>query len=181
MRSIHVSKSEVLRGDVPETFDDFVRHRSLALLRLAYLLTGDRASAEDLLQTSLEKAYLRWRRICGLEHPEAYVRQMLVHGATDRGRGLRRWGQEMLSDSDAPDAGSLGQVEDRDQLMRALKRLPKRQRAVIVLRYWDGLSEQEAAALLGCSIGTVKSQASRGLARLRQDLYEPIGDGKRDQ
>lgn len=176
MRSRSVSQNPAEGRDAPPTFDDFVRHRSLALLRLAYLLTGDQSSAEDLLQTALEKAYRRWRHIGGLENPEAYLRQMLVYGATDRWRRLRRSTQEILSRPIASDVGrDFAQVDDRDQLMRALRGLPKRQRAVIVLRYWEGLSESETADSLGCSVGTVKSHASRGMARLREELYEPAG------
>jgi RNA polymerase sigma-70 factor (sigma-E family) len=152
-------------------FTDFVRGRSTALLRTAVLLTGgDRGHAEDLLQGVLERMYARWRRI--RVSPEAYARQALVHAAVNRSRGRRRRPELPLPDPDAGAAtgdGTVG-VEQRDLLVRALLTLPPRQRAVLVLRYFDDLSEADTAAALGCSVGTVKSTASRGLARLREHL-----------
>jgi RNA polymerase sigma-70 factor (sigma-E family) len=157
----------------PETnvpFEDFVRYRSAALFRTALLLTGqDRAEAEDLLQGALERAYRRWGRICRAGDPERYVRRILANASTDRWRRLRRRPERELP----PDATGLvesdhaADVVERDFLLRALAGLPPRQRAVLVLRYFCDLPEAEIADALGCSAGTVKSQASRGLARLR--------------
>ena len=151
------------------SFEDFVRARSDSLLRTALLLTGQRrAEAEDLLQVALERAYRHWPRICR-DGPERYVRRILASASADRWRRLaRRPEQAMSAVRGGPVvADRSGQIADRDYLLRALAGLPPRQRAVLVLRYFDDLSEAETAAMLGCSLGTVKSQAARGLARLR--------------
>ncbi|CAA9225635.1 MAG: DNA-directed RNA polymerase specialized sigma subunit, sigma24-like [uncultured Corynebacteriales bacterium] len=151
-------------------FTDFVHDRSTALLRTAVLLVGgDRGHAEDLLQGVLERMYVRWARIEG--PPEAYARRALAHAAVNRWRSRRRRPPEQpLRDPDpggaAPGDGA-ATVDLRDALVRALLTLPPRQRAVLVLRYLDDLPEDEVARALGCSVGTVKSQASRGLSRLR--------------
>ncbi|MFU8870780.1 SigE family RNA polymerase sigma factor [Micromonospora sp. SL4-19] len=152
----------------PEGFDDFVVSRSPRLLRTAYLLTRDWASAEDLLQTALARAWEAWRRIDG--DPEPYVRRIIVNAYASSWR--RRWRGE-LPTADLPEVAveadpHIG-LDDRDRLWRALGRLPRRQRAVLVLRYFEDLSEAEIADVLGCSIGTVKSQASRAVAKLRLD------------
>jgi len=152
------------------SFEDFVRARSDSLLRTALLLTGQRrAEAEDLVQLALERAYRHWPRICGSEGPERYVRKVLASASADRWRRLaRRPEQAMPSAGLGPVvADRTNQIADRDYLLRALAGLPPRQRAVLVLRYFDDLSEAETAQMLGCSLGTVKSQAARGLARLR--------------
>jgi RNA polymerase sigma-70 factor (sigma-E family) len=162
----------------PETsvpFEDFVRARSAALFRTALLLTGqDRAEAEDLLQGALERAYRRWGRICRAGDPERYVRRILANASTDRWRRMRRRPErELPPDAAANPAPGLvegdhaADVVERDYLLRALAGLPPRQRAVLVLRYFCDLPEAEIADALGCSAGTVKSQASRALARLR--------------
>lgn len=157
-------------------YDAFVAHRSQALLRTAYLLTGDRALAEDLLQTALAKSWFAWGRIEG--PPEPYVRKVLASTYATWWR--RRWRGEQPTDSlpelPLPPAGS---VEDRDLLWRALGTLPRRQRAVVVLRYYEDLSEAEIAATLGITPGTVKSQAARALAALRRnaELSDALGGG----
>jgi RNA polymerase sigma-70 factor (sigma-E family) len=151
-------------------FEDFVRARSAALFRTAMLLTGqNRPEAEDLLQGALERAYRRWGRICRSGDPERYVRRSLANASTDRWRRLGRRGERQLAaDASGPVTGDhAGEVADRDFLLRALAELPPRQRAVLVLRYYCDLPEAEIADALGCTPGTVKSQASRGLARLR--------------
>lgn len=157
--------------DAGDSFEEFVRGRSAYLFQLALLLTGQKQEdAEDLLQVALERA---WRRR-GLRYrhgsPEPYVRQILVNASIDRWRRLRRRGEGPLQDSGPSPlaADPAGVVARRDLLMRSLALLPPRQRAVLVLRYWEDLSEAEVAAMMGCSVGTVKSQASRGLARLRE-------------
>jgi RNA polymerase sigma-70 factor (sigma-E family) len=151
-------------------FGDFVQDKSMALYRTAYLIAGDAHHAEDLLQSALERAYRRWRRIGGMEHPEAYVRRIIVNLATDRWRGRRYVTEvpledEVVAGQHAVDPTTL--VDLRHGLAAALRRLPAAMRTVLVLRYWEGLPEAEVAAELGCSVGSVKSQASRGLARLR--------------
>jgi RNA polymerase sigma-70 factor (ECF subfamily) len=154
-------------GDVERAFRDFVSERSGSLLRTAYLLAGDWATAEDLLQISLTKTYLAWRRLDRIDAVEAYTRRVLVNTATSWWR--RRWHRErpvaVLPDRQVPD--SSGAYSDRDVLLRHLRDLPARQRAVIVLRFYEDRSEAETARILGVSVGTVKSQSSRGLATLR--------------
>ncbi|HEX9519081.1 MAG TPA: SigE family RNA polymerase sigma factor [Streptosporangiaceae bacterium] len=165
-------------GDRPDiigvddaSFEEFVAGSSGRLFTVAILLTGrHRAEAEDLLQDVLERAYRRWGRITRKGDPEPYVRQMLVNAAADRWRRLRYRREEPLAlDSVVVPAGDeAGEAADRDVLLRALAMLPPRQRAVLVLRYFQDLSEAQTAAIMGCSIGTVKSQSSRALAKLRE-------------
>jgi RNA polymerase sigma-70 factor (sigma-E family) len=148
-----------------DEFDGFVAARSPALLRTAYLLTGDWALAEDLLQTALGKSWFAWKRIEG--PPEPYVRRVLATTYATWWR--RRWRSEYPT-AELPETrvqAGTGTVDDRDQLWRVLGTLPRRQRAVVVLRYYEDLSEEETAAALGISCGTVKSTASRALAVLR--------------
>ncbi|MFI7059631.1 SigE family RNA polymerase sigma factor [Kribbella sp. NPDC050124] len=163
----------VTRGD---DFDEFVRGSSTRLLRTAVLLTGDRAAAEDLVQETYERVYVRWRRIHGA--PEAYARKTLANLAANRWRSRGRKPETALIDHDVatPD-GTEGFVV-RDQLLSALQELPPRQRAVVVLRYYEDLTEAQTAEALGCSLGTVKSQASRALDRLRL-ITEPALEGLR--
>ena len=156
-------------GETEASFEDFVRARSDSLLRTALLLTGQRrAEAEDLLQLALERAYRHWPRICGSEGPERYVRRILASASADRWRRLARRPEQAIPIGGGPVVPDrTAEIADRDYLLRALAALPPRQRAVLVLRYFDDLSEVETADMLGCSLGTVKSQAARGLARLR--------------
>ncbi|HEY6748959.1 MAG TPA: SigE family RNA polymerase sigma factor [Mycobacteriales bacterium] len=153
-------------------FTEFVRARSTALLRTAVLLAGgDRGHAEDLVQGVLERMYVRWDRIDG--PPEAYARRALTHAAVNRWRTRRRRPELPLltggggTGTDTAGRDPAATVDLRDVLVRALLTLPPRQRAVLVLRFLDDLPEEEVARALGCSVGTVKSQTSRGLARLR--------------
>jgi RNA polymerase sigma-70 factor (sigma-E family) len=148
-------------------FDEFVRDRAPHLLRLAQLLTRDHGHAEDLLQTALVRSWSAWRRIAG--DPEPYVRQVLVNTyASWRGR---RWHGERPSAvlPEPPGAVPHTAVDDRDQVWRALDRLPRRQRAVLVLRYFEDLPEARIADTLGMPVGSVKSTAARALAALRLD------------
>jgi RNA polymerase sigma-70 factor (sigma-E family) len=149
-------------------FDDFVAARGQALQRTAYLLTGDWGLAEDLLQTALSRVYPRWSRI-QLDDPEGYVRKALVNTWSSWWR--RKWrGEtptEQLPDAEAPDA--YGEADRRDAVRVALRRLPPKQRAVVVLRFHEDMTEAQVAAVLGISVGTVKSQAARALAKLRDD------------
>lgn len=154
--------------DVDSTeFDEFVVARSPALLRTAYLLVRDEALAEDLLQTSLTKAWFAWSRIDG--NPEPYVRRILVTTSTTWWR--RRWTQEVPSGR-PPEPTRVQRQDDWADgydLWTALGHLPRRQRAVVVLRYLEDRSEIETADLLDCSVGTVKSQCAKALAKLRVD------------
>ncbi|MFG2053944.1 SigE family RNA polymerase sigma factor [Micromonospora sp. NPDC048930] len=140
-------------------------------IRLAMLLTGDRWRAEELLQDSLVKVYERWRRLSRLDDPHAYLRRALVNNHTS---GWRRRRRESLV-ADVPDraapAGDIG--PDAVVLRRALMSLPAKQRAVVVLRHYEDLTEREVAQVLGCSVGTVKSQNARALDKLRHFLDQP--------
>lgn len=147
------------------TFDEYVVARSPALWRSAWLLTGDRHKAEDLVQTALIKCWGRWDRIAP-DAIEAYVRRTMVTTYTDWWR--RRWNGEIPTDelvdatpAPAPDLGV------RRDVLTALATLPRGQRAVVVLRYFDDLTEAQTATALGISVGTVKSQTSRALRALR--------------
>jgi RNA polymerase sigma-70 factor (sigma-E family) len=151
----------------PEGFGDFVAARSPALLRTAWLLTNDAQLAEDLLQTALARTWPKWSRLHPDGDPEAYVRRAMINTATSwRGR---RWRGEHSTGSlpERPVADEFGAVDERDELASMLGALPARQRAVLVLRYVEDRTEQQTADLLGCSVGTVKSQTSRALSRLR--------------
>jgi RNA polymerase sigma-70 factor (sigma-E family) len=145
------------------TFDEFVAARSRALLRTAYLLTHDHALAEDLLQTSLTKAWFAWKRIDG--EPEPYVRRILVNTYATWWR--RKWNGEQPTEA-LPER-VIEDVSEPTDLWTAMERLPRRMRAVVVLRYFEDLTEVQTADVLGCSVGTVKSQTSKALAKLRID------------
>jgi RNA polymerase sigma-70 factor (sigma-E family) len=153
---------------VDEDFADFVRARWSSLYRLAYLLAASPTGAEDLLQTTLEKAYVNWRRIGQMEYPEAYVRRMLANTLVSSRR--RHWHRERPTDALPEVVGESAEmpVLDRSLLWPLVCALPDRQRAVIVLRYYEDLSEAQIAEALGCAPGTVKSQASAGIAALRR-------------
>lgn len=150
-------------------FESFVAARSGALFGTAVLLTGDRHVAEDLLQTALAKSWLSWRRISG--DPEAYVRRVLINTYISMWR--RKWNGETPTET-LPETTSPAGTDPaaRQDLVAALHRLPKRQRAVLVLRYLEDLGEREVAALLGCSVGTVKSHTSRAISALRTRMSE---------
>jgi RNA polymerase sigma-70 factor (sigma-E family) len=148
-------------------FREFVEARSLALLRTAYVLTGDQHLAEDLVQTALAKLASRWHKV---DEPEAYVRRTLYHDQVSWWRRRARAREELTPGApDRPAGGSdpVDLVDSRIDIWHALGRLGARQRAVLVLRYFEDLPEREVADILGCSVGTVRSQASRALARLR--------------
>jgi RNA polymerase sigma-70 factor (sigma-E family) len=144
-------------------FEEFVAARRPALLRTAYLLTGSQADADDLVQTTLLRVVPRWARISA--HPEPYVRQVLVRESVTRWRG-RRWRER--STARLPERAAAAPDSDRMALRAALAVLSPRQRAVLVLRYYDDLTEAATAEALGISVGTVKSHAREGLARLRE-------------
>lgn len=146
-------------------FDGFVATRSAALLRSAYLLVQDEGLAEDLLQTALTKAWFAWKRI---EEPEAYVRRIMV--TTSASWWRRRWNGETPTDTpESPRVTGSDEPADAQDVWVAIGHLPRRQRAVVVLRYLEDRSEAETASLMGCSVGTVKSQAAKALAKLRSD------------
>jgi RNA polymerase sigma-70 factor (ECF subfamily) len=165
-----VAAGRAARADIDREFREFVTARSPALLRTAFLLGGDWATAEDLLQVALTKTYLAWLRLGTIDAVEPYARRVLVNTATSWWR--RRWhGErptEVLPDMAAPDG--LDERLERDRLWRHVITLPARQRAVLVLRFYEDQSEAETARLLGVSVGTVKSQCARALASLRARL-----------
>jgi RNA polymerase sigma-70 factor (sigma-E family) len=149
-------------------FEAFVAARSDALLRTAVLLTRDRGHAEDLLQTALAKSWRHWKRVNRDGTGEAYVRRVMY--TTFAGWWRRRWraeepSAEPVDRADHTDA--YRGVDERTTLVRALAQLPAGQRAVVVLRFFEDRTEAETAHLLSCSVGTVKSQTARALARLR--------------
>jgi RNA polymerase sigma-70 factor (sigma-E family) len=158
--------------NVDASFEAFVESRSTALLRLAYLLTGDRGHAEDLLQTALLRTLRRWSS--ARDAPEAYTRRVLVNLSRDRIRGQSRRPREssLPIDPDAYRTSDRGveRIGERRLVADAVARLPIRQRQVVVLRFFADLTVEQTAAELGCTSGTVKSYTSRALARLRELL-----------
>jgi RNA polymerase sigma-70 factor (sigma-E family) len=162
--------------DTRDAFEEFVRDRSAHLFRLALVLSGwDEDAAGDLLQIALERAYRRrWVLFTDDAPAEPYVRRVLVNAAIDWRRGRRRAAQLLIADTaDQTVSDRTAEIADRDLLVRALMNLPPKQRAVLVMRYWEDLPDGEIAAVLNCSTVTVRSQASRALARLRQVTADP--------
>ncbi len=160
-----------MNGHDREQFREFMVSRWPDLVRLGYALTGDRWLAEDLAQTALAGACTAWWRVSRADDPDAYVRKMLINANNRRFRrrrpaeDARALPDAALDDAAQPDPAVV--VGQRSDLMEALRELAPRQRAVIVLRYWADLSDAQVAALLGCTEGTVRSQAWRALAKLR--------------
>ncbi len=154
-------------------FSAYVQARGRAWERYAYALTGDAHRAQDLVQSVLLKAYRHWSRISAIEQPDAYIRRMLTNGYLDwkRRRGNSEVPTDVLPDVDSGPDPAIG-VVDRDELQRALLELSPHQRTVLVLRHLEGQGDEEIAALLGCSVGTVRSHAARGRARVRAFLSE---------
>ncbi len=152
-------------------FEDFVSREQAGLLRLAVLLAGDRGHAEDLVQTALLKTYRHWDRVTRRGDPTAYVRRVLVTTHTSWRRRLSSTEQvvESLPDRADPTAPR----EDDEELRAALRALPPRMRAAVVLRFYADLSEQQTAEAMGCSASAVNTHTTRGLARLRALLAPP--------
>lgn len=155
---------------VRPSFDHFVVQHGNGLLRTAFLITMDRQEAEDLVQECLLYLSRHWGRVAGMEHSLAYARHVLINLALRGSEGRRRRRAEL--DSELPDPGmdavELELVVTRDELRDALRHLTPRQRAILVLRYFNDLSDDQVAEILGCAAGTVKSTASRSLVQLRQ-------------
>jgi RNA polymerase sigma-70 factor (sigma-E family) len=160
-------------------FREYVASRQAALFRVALLLTGHREDAEDLLQTALTKLALHWNRVAKSASTDAYVRKILYHQQINRWRS-RRHQREYIT-ANPPDPGAAGDLAGasalRLTLAAVLGQLTRRQRAVIVLRYYEDLPEAHVAQILGCSVGTVRSQTHRSLARLRV-LYPELASIK---
>jgi RNA polymerase sigma-70 factor (sigma-E family) len=155
---------------MPPAFVAFVTAQQASWLRAAFLLTGDRTTAQDLAQETAVRVLLSWRKVEAADDPVAYARRTMLNLFL-RGRQRRWHGEvphEVLPETSVPSAYAA--VDDRDQLRRALSALPPRQRAAVVLRQVERLTEAEVAVVLGCSIGNVKSLTSRGLAALRAAL-----------
>jgi RNA polymerase sigma-70 factor (sigma-E family) len=161
------------RQDRDAEFAAYMTARQPSLLRTAYLLTGERQSAEDLVQTAFAKLYLSWDRVQRRELVDGYVRRILVNEHSSLWR--RAWKRREVSSDRLPDRPGAPDRPDEGEgaaLWRFVQTLPRRQRAVIVLRYYEELSEAETAEALGISVGTVKSQASRALAALRSRVHD---------
>jgi RNA polymerase sigma-70 factor (sigma-E family) len=156
-----------MKADTEAEFRSFVAARWTRLVRTAYLLTGDLHEAEDLVQVTLEKLYTAWSRLGPDDRIDAYARRVLVNSNISRIR-RRRLGEWLTtSPPERPATDAIAQADDRAALLSALATLPPKQRAAVVLRYWEDMSEAQVAEALGCSVGNVKSQTSRGLAKLR--------------
>jgi RNA polymerase sigma-70 factor (sigma-E family) len=168
------------------TFDDYVATRGAALLRLAFMLCGDRHLAEDLTQEVLIRVYERWSRVGRMEQIDAYVRRMLVNSHVSWRR--RKSSTETPTERESTDGGSAAIPDTaegmaaRDHAWQLLAGLPRRQRAVLVLRFYEDLSDPEIAAALGCTQSTVRSQAARALAALRGELQtaNPVRSAGKD-
>ena len=166
-----------------ESFREFVEGSWNRLLRTAYLLTGDHGAAEDLVQTALMRTYRHWGRIESYDSPEAYVRRVMVNANVSAWR-RRKAIVHVVAEPPEPAAGTgaafgagfgAGDHQDtyavRDELWRAVQAMSPRMRTAFVLRYFEDLSEAEVASVMGCAVGTVKSQIARGLAKLRTELH----------
>jgi RNA polymerase sigma-70 factor (sigma-E family) len=163
-----------MKAELDEEFRAFMHGRWPVMVRLAYGLTGDQGHAEEVVQAAFAKAYAAWPRVTRAGNPDAYVRQIVIN--ENRNRFRKRRVRELSTDN-LPETLVPGvDLDGRAALLNALKILGPRQRAVIVLRYWLDLTETETATALNCSVGTVKSQASRALATLRQHAGLVEGD-----
>jgi RNA polymerase sigma-70 factor (sigma-E family) len=171
------------RGRTRIEFERFVESCAGDLLRTGYLIVWDLAEAEDLVQETLLRVARRWPRVRRMDQPIAYARRILVNLAIDDGKRRSRRRRELEPPEGAPLGAhadeaatrAFAALDARAELLGALAVLPPRQRAVLVLRYFEDLSEAQTAQTLDCSVGTVKSTASRGLTRLREALEEPDG------
>jgi RNA polymerase sigma-70 factor (sigma-E family) len=157
------------------TYEEFADSRLAALLRYALMLTGDPHTAQDLVQETMVRVQLNWRRVARADSPENYVRRMLTNQYVDwrRGSWLRR--VRLRPEPDPTVAAPRDHAQysaDRDQVWSWLERLPPRQRAALVLRFYEDLPDAEIAEVLGCAVGTVRASISRGLATLRAELVE---------
>lgn len=160
----------------PEPFTAFATRTGPALARLGHALTGDAGAGEDLAQEALARVWARWQRQAFPEHPDAYARRVLVNVFLTRGRRQRlREHVGLVVESPVDDGAA--QRADRDLVLRALAGLSRMQRAVLVLRYFNDLPDEQIAALLGCPASTVRSHAARGLSRLRGQLTPASAEG----
>ena len=161
---------------MPTSFDDYVTARGRALLRFEYLLTGDHHLAEDMLQEALAKVHRQWPKLSDPEHPTAYVQKAILRQYLSWRR--RRSSSESPTDApvDVLGADHADRLAERESMWHALAGLPRQQRAAVVLRFYEDLDDDEIARLLGCSVATVRSHVSRGLARLRESVQPVRGE-----
>ncbi|MDR3083571.1 MAG: SigE family RNA polymerase sigma factor [Streptomyces sp.] len=155
-----------------EEFRRFMIGRWRPLMRTAFLLTGERHAAEDLVQSTLERVYTAWRKVDAADDPEAYVRRVMINMHARRHRKKLKEFLAPKSDSalvreEADRGDRIAQADDRGALLEALAQLPTRQREAVVLRYWEDLTETQTAHAMGCSVGTVKSNTAKGISKLR--------------
>jgi RNA polymerase sigma-70 factor (sigma-E family) len=170
------------KGRAREEFEHFVAEWAGSLLRSAYLVVWDHGEAEDLVQECLFRMARRWPRVRSMDHPQAYARKVLINLALDESRQRSRHRSELHGPAtdgleEHPDEAAtrvLGRVEASADLVYALSALPPRQRAAVVLRYFDDLTEAQAAEAMGCSVGTVKSTTARALERLREGAPQSL-------
>ena len=160
---------------MPVTYEEFADSRLGALLRYALMLTGDPHTAQDLVQETMVRVQLNWRRVDRSDSPDGYVRRILTNQFIDLRRGS--WLQRVLlraepDEVQAVRADHAAETVERDRMWSLLSRLPRRQRAAVVLRYYEDLPDAEIAEALGCAVGTVRSSISRALATLRAELVE---------
>jgi RNA polymerase sigma-70 factor (sigma-E family) len=170
-----------MRSHAEAEFKQYVAARSHALWHTAFLMCGDTHQAEDVVQTALMKLYAAWHRVERVENRDAYVRKVLVRCVIDEKR--RGWRREHPV-AEVPESAAPGgpDVEERDAVLDALGRIAPRQRATLVLRFWEDLSVEQTAHILGCSTGTVRSQTARGLATLRGLLaQQATASGRTDK
>jgi RNA polymerase sigma-70 factor (sigma-E family) len=158
------------------TFEDFARQELPGLLRYAVMLTGDRELAQDLVQDVMVKAHSHWRRVAAADHPRLYVKTMLTRAFIS---WRRRWAVRSIVLSDdvvdgEPTRDHALSIVDRADVWQRLATLPRQQRAVLVLRYYERLTDPEIATMLGCSAGTVRGYASRALTALRLDAESSL-------
>ena len=155
-------------------FTAFFHARQKSLVRTAYLLSGDAAAAEDIAQNALAKLYLAWDRLGSVDHPDAYVRRVLVNEANSWHR--KPWRRREMTVAELPDS-MVEPIDTTSAVWQWVSTLPTKQRAVIVLRYYEGLSDSEIGTILDIGVSTVSSQASRALASLRTRIPSEITDG----
>jgi len=168
-----VEPSEVSRVAAGADFDDWVAARGPGLLRFAYVLTGNAADAEDVVQDALSRAIPAWSRICAADDPDAYVRRMVVNAHTSWWRRFRRRESPV---ADVRQGGVHDPEGYDDRLWQACRRLPEVQRTAVVLRFYEDMDYAAIAALTGVREGSVRSRVSRGLATLRAELGEEQDD-----
>jgi RNA polymerase sigma-70 factor (sigma-E family) len=166
-----------MRAEEEHAYVQYVQGRVLALRRTAYHLCGNWHEAHDLVQTALIKLYRHWRRVSEADSPDAYVHRVLVNVFLQQKRtwwSRRVWTFAEPADRCATEADPEGRID----LLAALARITPKQRAVLVLRYWEGLDVAETARVLGCSTGTVKSQTSHAIAALRRMMPDYVGESR---